>query len=949
MKPRLFACAALAVLAFAPGLALAGPAAAPPAGAAVPPIAFHERTLANGLKVYSVLDRTTPNVSIQVWYSVGSKDDPPGRSGFAHLFEHMMFKATRDFPAETFDRLTEDVGGANNASTADDFTEYHETVPANQLQRLLWAEAERMSALVVDQANFASERDVVKEELRQRVLAAPYGRLFALDLPEASFKVHPYKRPGIGSIADLDAATLQDVRAFHETYYRPDGAALIVAGNFDQAQLDAWVDRYFGPIARPDRPIPRVTAVEPPRSGPGVYQAYGPNVPLPAVAVTWLAPARSSPDAPALLVLDAILSTGDSSRLYRSLVHDQQVAAEVFSEADLREQPGLMIAGAIAAGGKTLDQVQAALLAQVARLRDAPVAAAELERAKNQLVSEALHERETAEGKARALGYAIALQHDADRANDEIARLQAVTAADVQRVARAYLPADGRMVIRYQADSARPAEAPAAPAAGPSPPVPAPALEPPLGPPARLLPPDQRQPPPPAGPPVKAILPTPAERTLKNGLRVIVARSSALPLVTAQFTVRTGGAADPAGKAGTADLAATLLDKGAAGMSAEQIADAIESLGGSIQSGASWDGAQVTLDVLAANLPRALPILAKVVRQPTFAPDELERQRKQSLDELAVELQEPGAISRYVSAVTVFAGTPYGHVLGGTPQSLRRITREDVLALHRTYYRPDNAVLVLTGDITPEQGFALAQAAFGDWAAPEAPLPAPQPVRPRAKPRVIVVDLPGTGQAAVSLAAPGIARSDRRFYPGIVANGVLGGGYSSRLNTEIRIKRGLSYGAGSGLDARRFPGLFVARVQTKNESAPEVLELMLGELRRLRADPAAPQEVEAREAAITGAYGRNLETAEGLADTLSSYALQSIPLGEMQVYDEKVRAVTPQEAQAFADQVLDPARADIVVVGDAGKFLPQLKARYPDLEVIPAARLDLDSPGLTAP
>jgi zinc protease len=947
MNPRLLAAAAALVL--APVLAPAQPASPGAAATVVPLIAFRERTLANGLKVYSAIDKATPNVSVQVWYGVGSKDDPQGRSGFAHLFEHMMFKATKDFPAETFDRLTEDVGGANNASTHDDFTEYHETVPADQLQRLLWAEAERMSALVVDQSNFTSEREVVKEELRQRVLAAPYGRLFALDLPEASFKAHPYKRPGIGSIADLDAATLQDVRAFHATYYRPDDASLIVVGNFDQAQLDAWVDRYFGPIVRPDRPIPRVTAVEPPRAGPGLYRAYGPNVPLPAVAVTWLAPARSSPDAPALLVLDAILSTGDSSRLYQSLVHDQQVAAEAFSEADLREQPGLMVAGAIAAGGKSLDQLQTALMAQIARVRDAPVTAAELRRAKNQLIAEALHDRETAEGKGQALGYAIALQHDAARANEEIQRLQAVTVQDVQRVARAYLPADSAMVIRYQADSAKPPGAPSGPAGGPSPPVAAPALEPPLGPPAKLLPPDERQAPPPVGAPVKAVLPTPVERTLSNGLKVIVAHSSALPLVTAQFTVRTGGAADPAGKAGTADLTATLLDKGAAGMSAEQIANAIESLGGSIQSGASWDGSQVTLDVLAANLPKALPILAKVVRQPTFAPDELERQRKQSLDELAVELQEPGAIARYVGSIAAFAGTPYGHVLGGSPQSLRRIARADVVALHRAYYRPDNAVLVLTGDITPEQGLALAKAAFGDWTAPKAPLPKPRPVRPQARPRVIVVDLPGAGQAAVGLAAPGIARSDPRFYAGIVANGVLGGGYSSWLNEEIRIKRGLSYGAGSALEARRFTGPFVARVQTKNQSAPEVAELMLAQVRRLRAAPASAEDVDAREAAITGAYGRNLETAEGLADTLSTYALLNVPLSEMQAYDDKVRAVTPQAAQSFADQVLDPSKADLVVVGDAKQFLPQLKAKYPDLQVIPAARLDLDSPTLESP
>ena len=207
-------------------------------GVVVPPLGFTRRVLPNGLEVYSARDTNTSNVTVQVWYKVGSKDDPAGRSGFAHLFEHLMFKATKNLPSESFDRLTEDVGGGNNAFTADDVTAYHETIPANHLQRLLFAEADRMGSLVVDEPTFISERDVVKEEYRQRILASPYGRLFGLFLPETIYKDSPYRRPGIGSIEELEASSLDDVRRFHATYYRPDNAYLIVAGNFDQAHLD---------------------------------------------------------------------------------------------------------------------------------------------------------------------------------------------------------------------------------------------------------------------------------------------------------------------------------------------------------------------------------------------------------------------------------------------------------------------------------------------------------------------------------------------------------------------------------------------------------------------------------------------------------------------------------------------------------------------------------------
>src|ERR671928_1086826 len=228
------------------------------AQARMPQLKFTDRTLANGMRVLTAPDSSSPTVAIQVWYHVGSKDDPPNRSGFAHLFEHIMFKSTKNMKSEMMDRLTEDVGGFNNASTNDDVTNYYEVVPSNYLETLLWAEADRMGSLNVTDKNFPSERDVVKEEFNTSVLAPPYGRLFyAID--KDSFAVHPYHRPTIGSKEDLDAATLEDVRAFHSTFYRPDNAVLIVVGDFDQQQLDAWADKYFGKVAKPSAPIPRVT------------------------------------------------------------------------------------------------------------------------------------------------------------------------------------------------------------------------------------------------------------------------------------------------------------------------------------------------------------------------------------------------------------------------------------------------------------------------------------------------------------------------------------------------------------------------------------------------------------------------------------------------------------------------------------------------------------------
>ncbi len=292
----------------------------------MPHLKFTDRTLPNGLRLLSAPDHSSPTVAIQVWYHVGSKDDPPNRSGFAHLFEHIMFKSTKNMKSEMMDRLTEDVGGFNNAFTADDVTVYYEVVPSNYLETLVWAEADRLSGLNVDDANFKQERDVVKEEYRQSVLAPPYGR-FEYLLQQKSFFQHPYKRPTIGSIEDLDATSLKDVQDFHTTFYRPDNATLVVVGDFEPKQLNVWVDKYFGPISRPDRALPRVQIKEPARSAETRVTEYGHND-LPAVGLTYLTPRQADPDSDALRVVDAILSAGQSSRLYHALVYEQQLAAK---------------------------------------------------------------------------------------------------------------------------------------------------------------------------------------------------------------------------------------------------------------------------------------------------------------------------------------------------------------------------------------------------------------------------------------------------------------------------------------------------------------------------------------------------------------------------------------------------------------------------------------------
>jgi zinc protease len=931
------------------GLSLSASTFAAAGETPVPRVDFHLRTLPNGLKVYTIRDAAKANVAVQMWYGVGSKNDPAGRSGFAHLFEHLMFKGTRNLPPESFDRLTEDVGGANNASTNDDYTNYFEIAPANHLEQLLWAEAERLGGLVVDEADFKSERAVVEEELRQRVLADPYGRLYALDIPEASYVIHPYHRPGIGSIEDLDTSTLADVRAFHAVYYRPDNVSLIVVGNFDPAQLDAWVDKYFGPIARPATPIPQVTAVEPPRTAPKFYDAYAPNVPLPAVVLTFPAPDAASRDATALQVLDGVLTTGKSSRLYDSLVYRQAIAQSVFSDPELRRQPGLFAVGLVMASGKTTEQGEAALRAELKKLRDAPISQAELDAARNQLIASLLRNRETAEGRGFELGGAIVLEGDATRVNSDIDELRGITPEDVRQAARRWLTDDQRVTIRYRAETDRPKGQPdelvqdspqvaAAPLAAPAN---IPVVE--------TLPPGQRQAPPRPGPTISPRPPKVVERTLPNGLRVIVAKTSDLPIVTADLAIKSGAAMDPAGLAGLGNITAALLPQGTSTRSAQDIAGQIESLGGSLSADAGYDSSQIVLSGLTDTLPRSLAVLADVVRHPAFAQGELDRLKAQKQDELTLSLQDPGVLARLAMARSLFGAGPYGHPTAGAPASLQRITRDAVVQQYGRLYRPDNAVLVLSGGLSPEAGFALAEEVFGDWARPEGAPPTLEPAKASDGGRVLVIDLPGTGQAAVAVGAASIGRSDPAYYDATVANAVLGGGYSARLNAEIRIRRGLSYGAGSALSARHGEGVFEASAQTKNESADAVVGILLDEVRKLGAEPPSTAELDARETALVGEFSRQAETDGGLASLLIDDAIYGIDPDAVTRYADAVEAVGPEAARAAALKLADPGQLDVVVIGDAKLFLPALKARFPKLRVIEAAALDLDSADLRKP
>jgi zinc protease len=439
---------------------------------------------------------------------------------------------------------------------------------------------------------------------------------------------------------------------------------------------------------------------------------------------------------------------------------------------------------------------------------------------------------------------------------------------------------------------------------------------------------------------------SPKEARLENGLRVIVAERPQLPLLAAQVVVRNGAEVDPPKFAGSASLTAALLTKGSETMSAPQVASAIESLGGSIESGAGWDTSAASVVVMSDKANAALQVLADVVRHPAFKQEEIDRLKSQVLDSLRVAMEQPSSLARFVTARTIFGAGAYGHAINGTLESVQAVQRADLVQLYQKYYQPGNAAVIFAGDLTLDQGKAFAQKYFGDWKNSEiSPNESAASGAGAWKPQSIVIDLPQAGQAAVVVARPAIARKSTDYYRGLVANAALGDGVTSRLNREIRVKRGLSYGAGSAIDPRREAGPFYAAAQTKNESAAEVAGLMKSELKRLITEPVKGEELKSRQAVLTGQYARNLETNQGFAAAIAKLATYDLPLDTLDKYIPSVDAVTAEDVADFAKKYLAQP-VSLVIIGQGSAFLEALKKTASDVKVIPAKDLDLNRPDL---
>jgi zinc protease len=421
------------------GVATAGAATRPPK------LQYQIATLPNGLTVILSEDRSTPIVHVAIWYHVGSKNEKPGRTGFAHLFEHLMFKGSKNVEPEQHTSMIASIGGQSNAYTTEDVTVFWQTVPSQYLPLVLWLEADRMATLRVDETTFRTEREVVKEERRMRVENQPFGRLSEIIYDQA-FTVHPYKHPTIGSMADLEAASIEDVREFYRTYYVPENATLAVVGDFDSDQTMQLIAQYLGRVPKAERPVPRDIPQEPPWTKERRVTLTE-SWPLPAVVVAHLITYDGHPDSYPLHIASKLLSDGNSSRIYQKLVYEKGIALAAFGSGNIIEHPNLFFAVAIVQPGRTPAEAEAALIAELDRLKNEPISESELQQAKNQFARDYIVGRESNQQKALHLAHAAVIHDDITTADGEFDIFMGLTAADVQRVARTYFTPENRLVL----------------------------------------------------------------------------------------------------------------------------------------------------------------------------------------------------------------------------------------------------------------------------------------------------------------------------------------------------------------------------------------------------------------------------------------------------------------------------------------------------------------------
>jgi zinc protease len=889
-------------------------AQAPPSD--IPKLDIEKYTLANGLEVILSEDHRVPLVGVDVWYHVGPAHEAPGRTGFAHLFEHMMFQGSKHIESDAHFRLLAGGGATGiNGTTNFDRTNYFETMPANQLELALWLESDRMGYLLetVDQAKLSNQQDVVRNERRQSYENRPYGiveeAVFQALFPEG----HPYHGMVIGSHADIQAAKLDDVREFFRQYYAPNNATIAIAGDIDKAATKKLIEKYFGTLKRGPAIPPVNVKTEAITSERRLVVED--RVELPRIYMAWITPPFFKEGDADADIAASVLGQGRVSRLYKKLEYEKQIAQNVTASQYSTMLGSIFTIEATARPGHTLQELETVINEEIEALRTKGPTVAEVDRARNVLETQVFNGLQLVGGFGGVADQLNLYNHyvgSPDYLTEDIMRRRRVTPETVRQFAQRYLAPNARVVVHgvpgkqnLAPEVPKPAEQAAT---GAAPTVAINADEPWRA----------KQP---AGAAARAVrVPVPQAFELPNGLTVIaLPQTGGMPVVSANLVLRSGSDANPIEKPGLAGFTADVLDQGTTTRNAVQLAEQVAQIGASLNTTTSRDATTVSTSSLSRNFAAALALVADVALHPSFPAEEVERVRGTRLADLVEQRSNPVQVVGNVMGKTLYGAHQYGFSELGTVESNKQLMREDLQTFWRQHFVPGNAALVVTGAITVPELRKLAQTAFGSWPRGTS-APAKLGVPAAAPPRLVIVDRPGSPQTQLRVATFGVPRTSPDYVPVRVMNTILGGMFASRINMNLREEHGYTYGANSQFAFLRSGGPFAVATGVRTDvTAPAVHEVML-ELKKMSETRVTPQELTLAKDAITLQLPALFETSDRTTASLSTLFTHGLPLNYYSNLTEQISVVDAQAVQEVAKKYLVPDKFAVVAVGDRSKI-----------------------------
>jgi zinc protease len=869
-------------------------------------IPYDHFRLDNGLQVIFHQDAKLPVAHVNLWYHVGSKNERPGKTGFAHLFEHLMFQGSRNADGEYLTFLEK--AGANlreggvNGTTSFDRTNYFETVPAGALEHVLWLESDRMGFLIdaMSREKLDNQREVVKNERRQSYENVPYGRALEIILKNLFPPGHPYSWMVIGSQEDLDNASLEDFKEFFRGFYAPNNCSLAVAGDFDPAQAKGWIGDYFGGLP-PGPPLERMQCWIPRLAGEKKV-VVADKVPQERVYKIWPVPPYFHPAEAGLDLASRLLSQGKNSRLFKSLVYQRQIASDVSTFNYSLEISGLFGVVATARPGQSIREIESIMDDEIARFGEEGPDEEELER------ELAKHEFDFVSGLERIGGFG----GKADLLNQyntylgspgffqkDYERYCEVSAEAVRSAVKQYLDPARRLVVNFVPEN-----------------LAAPQIQ-------GL----DRSRVPAAGKRVEFSPEVPRSMQLANGLRVVLAERHEIPKVSMALVVDAGASADPGTLPGTAWMTAAMLDEGTSKRSALEIQKELDRLGSVLQTYAETEISRISVESLRKNMKPSLALMAEIALQPAFPAEELERQRKRRLDSILQERHNPTAIARKIFRSSLFGPEhPLGRGTAGNEESIQALHVEGLQDFYRSYWHAGHATLVLVGDLKQDEALEMAEEFFGAWQRGESsPAKIPSFSHPAAV-RLSLIDRPDAPQSQIRLGGLGPGRSTGDYYAIELMNSIFGGAFSSRLNLNLREDKGYTYGAFSHFAFGRELGLWVCGTAVETRHSQAALGEILRELTLIRGEkPVTEEELETARTNLIQGYSQRFETQERLADQITEMLAFGLPLETMSQYVARVEQVTLGEVQNAVSRHLDPERLTGVMVGDLKVFEEALR------------------------